>query len=100
MSDEDAPDHTVSLWTESPRVRYWSLTLEEEFQGRQRRTPASSRLRMRLSVGQADRTEVSTAGSNAHSHAPVFGNVPRTWGMADRRDAPELDFASALFKVG
>jgi hypothetical protein len=45
------PDHTVSLWTESPRVRYSSLTLEKEFQCRQKRTPASSRLRMRLSVG-------------------------------------------------
>jgi hypothetical protein len=32
-------------------VRYSSLTLEKEFQCRQKRTPASSRLRMRLSVG-------------------------------------------------
>ena len=35
----NAPDHTVSLWTESPRVRYSSLTLEKEFQCRQKRTP-------------------------------------------------------------
>jgi hypothetical protein len=47
----DLVEHTVSTVNGVSMVRDSSLTLEKEFQCQRKRTPALSRVRMRLLVG-------------------------------------------------